>query len=212
VVSLIPTASFAHPRPERCERKLPAVALRSQVSLSLEVCFAVVCLSRVPSSVLSAGSVLARAGAVGFCGSRLGFPGRGELAFCSLLPLVPVGVPVLVGCARGVDSAVRLACPGASVFSVVGSSRAAFALRSVRFVSSLAARSGVLVAFPGSACPVELAPSPSSSACFCGSGSGSWASVAFAVGLGVPVLVWVPRSAWLPSWGFRSLGGGWFLV
>lgn len=171
-----------------------------------------VCLSRVPGSLLSVGSVLARAGAVGFCGSRFGFPGRGESAFCSALALVPVGVPVLVGCAGGVDAAVRLACPGARVFSVVGRRRSAFALRSVRFVSALAAESGVLVSFPGAACPVGLLPSAASSACFCGSGSGSWASLALAVGLGVPVLVWVPRSAWLPSWGFRSLGGGWFVA
>ncbi|MDX2215266.1 MAG: hypothetical protein SFY66_18525 [Oculatellaceae cyanobacterium bins.114] len=115
------------------------------------------------------------------------------------------------GDARGVDSSVRSALPGAEVFRVEGSGRGAFAARSIRFVRALAAAGGVLVSFPGQPCPVGLAPSPLSSRCFCGLGSGSWASVAFACGLRLPVVVWVPCSTWVPAWGFRSVGAGFWV-
>jgi hypothetical protein len=169
--------------------------------------------SRFPGSVSlrSVAAVVRSAPAVGFCGSRRGFvSSRAEAAFCSVAALV--SAPVLVGCARGVDAVVRSAFLSPVVFSVSGSSRSAFAARSVRFVRALRARGGLLVSFPGGACPPGLVPSSLSGRCFCGSGSGSWASVAFAAGVGCPVLVWVPRVSWVPSWGFVSLGGGWFLL
>lgn len=166
-----------------------------------------------PSAALrSVACAVELAPAVGFCGSRCGFvSSSAEVAFASLCAVLPVGVSVLVGDARGVDGAVRSLFPAAGVFRVQGSGRSAFAARSVRFVRSLAFRRGVLVAFPGAACPVGLRPSDSVSACFCGLGSGSWASVAFALGLGCSVLVWVPESSWVPrSFGLEPLGGGWF--
>jgi hypothetical protein len=150
-------------------------------------------------------SALAAAPAVGFSGSRSVVP--------PCLPVVvsalPAGVPVLVGCAAGVDAAVRGLCPSASVFRVVGSGRGAFAARSVVFVRAVAAAGGVLVSFPAGACPVGLLPSVSASRAFCGTGSGSWASLSLAVGLGVPCVVF--SAAGVPSgWGFVAVGDGWF--
>lgn len=164
-----------------------------------------------PASLRSVAAVVMSAPAVGFSGSRHGFLPGGESAFLSAAALVPVGAPVLVGCARGVDASVREWFPGALVFSRSGSGRSSFALRSIRLVRSLRSRQGVLVAFPGGACPAGLRPSSVSSRCFSGHGSGCWGSVAFAIGLGCPVLVWVPSSSCLPAWGrFTQLGGGWF--
>lgn len=158
------------------------------------------------------GAAVAAAPAVGFCGWRGGWAApSGEVAFLSLAALLPVGCPVLVGDARGVDSAVRSVFPGASVFRVSGRGRGAVVARSVAFVRAVAASGGVLVVFPGARCPVGVVPSAAVSACFCGSGSGSWASAALAAGSGVPLLVWVPVASWVPrSWGLVPLGGGWF--
>jgi hypothetical protein len=160
----------------------------------------------VPGGVLAA---LAGAGAVGVSGSRAVVPP----AFAAVSAAVPGGVPVLVGCASGVDRAARARFASvAVVFRAARSCGAgAFAARSVSFVSSLAGRvRPVLLSFPSSACPAGLVPSASSSRCFCGLGSGSWASLAFAVGLGVPAFVWLPPSALpAPSW-LVPLGGGWF--
>jgi hypothetical protein len=167
----------------------------------------------LPASVLS---VFARAGAVGFSGSRSSVP--------AVVPAVVVAVaglrcPVFVGCARGVDAAFRAAFPGASVLaaSSFGSGRGSFAARSaacVRAVASAGSGSagsflgGLWVSFPSGPCPSGLLPSASSARAFCGSGSGTWASAAFAVGSGLPVLVfgWAPPA----GWGFVSLGGGWW--
>ena len=158
----------------------------------------------LPSSVVSA---LSSASAVGFSGSRSVVPS----CFPAVVAAVPTGASVFVGCARGVDSAARVAFPGARVFaaSSFGVGRGSFAARSVAFVRALLSAGGLLLSFPSSACPVGLVPSASSSRCFCGAGSGSWASLAFAVGLGVPCLVFSP--AGVPaSWGLSSLGSGWF--
>ena len=147
---------------------------------------------------------------VGFSGSRSVVPSVLAVA-CGF---VPSGASVFVGCARGVDSAVRSSFPSALVFSVArfGSGRPAFARRSVAFVRALSASGGVLVSFPGRPCPSGLAPSSSSRACFCGLGSGSWASLAFALGLGVPVVVWLPRGVVPPaSFGLCSVGSGWWV-
>lgn len=167
----------------------------------------------LPAAVLS---VFARAGAVGFSGSRSAVP--------AVVPAVASAVaalrcPVFVGCAAGVDAAFRSAFPGASVLaaSSFGSGRGSFAARSVACVRAVAVAGagsagsflgGLWVSFPSSPCPAGLLPSASSSRAFCGAGSGSWASAAFAVGSGLPVLVfgWVPPA----GWGFVSLGGGWW--
>ena len=124
---------------------------------------------------------------VGFSGSRSLSPAA-SAALSALLPLVPVGVRVSVGCARGVDLACRSFFAGSSsllVFSVAsgrfGAGRSAFARRSCRCVSSVAAGSrGLLVVVPAGACPAGVAPSRS----FSGRGSGSWGSLAFALGRG----------------------------
>lgn len=159
--------------------------------------------SGLPAPVASA---LFSAPAVGFSGSRSVVP--------SVLPSVLAGVPassapsVLVGCARGVDSAVRSffgSSPVLSVFSVSGRGRGAFAARSAALVRAVAAASGCLFVFPGRACPSGVVPSRS----FSGGGSGSWGSAALAVGLGVPVFLWLPSGVAAPSW-LSPLGGGWF--
>ena len=159
----------------------------------------------VPVAVASA---LSGSAVVGFSGSRSVVPA----ALFSVLSAVPAGAAVFVGCARGVDGAVRSRCPSACVFRVSGSGRGAFAARSALFVRRLSAAGGVLFSFPGRPCPAGLVPSLSASACFCGLGSGSWASLAFAVGLGVPCCVWLRHGVSVPaSWGLVSVGGGWWV-
>jgi len=154
----------------------------------------------VPSSV---SSVLASASLVGFSGSRSSVPSVARQV-ASL-----VSGRVFVGCARGVDSFFRGCFPSARVFSVSGSSRGAFAARSISFVQSLASGGGVLVSFPSAPCPLGLLPSSSGSRAFSGFGSGSWASLAFAVGRGVRCFVFAPFG--VPSgWGFSPCGCGWF--
>ena len=164
----------------------------------------------VPVSVVAAGRGARR---VVVSGSRSGACAPGFLPL-----LLGARARVSVGCARGVDQAVRSAVPSARVrvFHAVafGSGRGAFALRSAALVRSVAgARSALFVCFPGRACPVGLVPSASARSCFCGLGSGSWASLALAVGLGVPALVWLPVGVAVPvGWGLRGLGGGWWAV
>jgi hypothetical protein len=155
-------------------------------------------------SVLASSSVFAGVVSVGFSGSRSP-SGAAAAALSALLPLVPAGVRVSVGCARGVDGAVSSFFVGSSsllVFSVAsgrfGSGRSAFARRSSRCVLSVAAGSrGLLVALPSaSVCPAGVRPSRS----FFGAGSGSWGSVAFALGRGRRVLLWLPSGCLPPSW------------
>lgn len=150
---------------------------------------------------------------VGFSGSRS--PSSASLsALSSVASSVSSAAVVVVGCAAGVDLAVRSLFPGAVVVSVAsglfGAGRSAFARRSVACVSRVASAGGVWVSFPAGACPVGLVPSSSSSRCFSGSGSGSWASLAFAIGSGVPSLVFLPAGVAVPAWGLVPLGGGWF--
>jgi len=167
----------------------------------------------LPAAVLS---VFARAGAVGFSGSRSAVPAGVPAVAAAVAAL---RCPVFVGCARGVDAAFRAAFPGASVLaaSSFGSGRGSFAARSAACVRAVAVAGagaagsflgGLWVSFPSGPCPVGLLPSASSSRCFCGSGSGSWASLAFAAGSGLPCLVFgFPPPA---AWGFAPVGGGWF--
>lgn len=150
----------------------------------------------------------------GFSGSRSALPPASVWGAVSAL--VPGSAFVSVGCAAGLDSAVRRSFPGAAVFraSSFGFGRGSFAARSVALVRAVAAGPApVWVSFPGGPCPSGLVPSSSSSRCFCGLGSGSWASLAFAVGLGVRSVVWLPVGVPFPSgWGAAPLGGGWWLV
>ena len=166
----------------------------------------------VPASVLA---LVGGAGAVGFSGSRSVVPPCLGAVRAAVSPSALVGV----GCASGVDGFVRGAVLGASVFRASSFSASSWAgrlaLRSaavVRFVAGASARAGgaVFVVLPSGACPAGLVPSPSSSVCFRGLGSGSWASAALAAGLGVPLVVFAPFG--VPSWGFSSLGAGWFLL
>lgn len=155
-------------------------------------------------------SVLRFSGSFGFSGSR----GAAPAVCAAVAAVVPCGSAVFVGCARGVDAAFRGFFPSASVFaaSAFGVGRGSFAARSVAVVRAVAAAGVCLpplwVSFPSGACPAGLLPSASSSRAFCGSGSGSWASLAFAAGSGVPCLVFgfAPPA----SWGFVSLGAGWW--
>ncbi|MEL6910890.1 MAG: hypothetical protein AAFO85_11880 [Cyanobacteria bacterium J06598_4] len=176
-------------------------------------------------SVLVSSSVFAGVVSVGFSGSR-SLPPSASAALSRLLPLVPAGVRVSVGCAAGADLACRSFFAGSSsllVFSVssgrFGVGRSAFARRSCRCVSSVAAGSrGLLVVVPAGACPAGACPAgvvPSRS--FSGRGSGSWGSLAFALGRGRRVLLWLPAGSRPPvwagvSWSLSSLPGGcWWL-
>ncbi len=179
-------------------------------------------------SVLASSSVFSGVVSVGFSGSRSP-SAAASAALSALLPLVPSEVRVSVGCARGVDSAVRSffgSSPSLLVFSVAsgrfGSGRAAFARRSSRCVLSVAAGSrGLLVVVPGS--PVLPAGCRVGRSWRSG-GSGSWGSAAFALGRGRRVLLWLPSEAedkpsgsrppvWAGvSWSLSSVGRGcWWL-
>jgi len=123
---------------------------------------------------------------VGFSGSR-SCP-QSVAAALSVAASVGVSCPVLVGCAAGVDGAIRSAFPCAQVFAAASRLPGALAARSAALVGAVVAGAGVLVVCPaaGQACPVGVRPG----AAFSGGGSGSWASAALAVQLGGAVLVW----------------------
>lgn len=144
---------------------------------------------------------------VGFSGSR-SCPVASAAAL-SCLPCLPPSCSVVVGCAAGVDSAVRAACPSAVVFAASTFAASTFAgrlaLRSGACVAAVASASGLWCAFPSAPCPPALSPSPVLSACFSGAGSGSWASLCFAVGSGVACLVCLPAGVPPPLW-FRAFG------
>lgn len=158
---------------------------------------------------------------VGFSGSRSPSP-----AAVSALRSVLSGVSALrscrvsVGCARGVDAAVRAAFSGSRSLLVFSASSPRFAaagpvgalvLRSAACVRSVApGRRGLLVVLPSGACPVGVRPGRS----FRGCGSGSWGSAALAAALGRRVVVWLPSGVFPPVWpGFSwsRVGGGWWL-
>ena len=171
-------------------------------------------------SVLVSSSVFAGVVSVGFSGSRSLSPAA-SAALSSLLPLVPAGVRVSVGCAAGADLAVRswfAGSPSLLVFRVgsgrFGVGRSAFARRSCRCVSSVAAGSrGLLVVVPVGGCPAGVVPSRF----FSGRGSGSWGSAAFALGRGRRVLLWLSPGSRPPvwagvSWSVSAVPGGcWWL-
>ncbi len=176
-------------------------------------------LASVVGSVLPPSVVALVAGArsLAFSGSRSVVPP----VLAPVLSLVSPRAFVAVGCASGVDAAVRSGLEGACVFRAAsfsasshrndGGWSARLALRSAAVVRAGSGRSpSLVVVFPSSVCPRGLAPSPVVSACFAGFGSGSWASAAFAAGLGVPLLVFAPLG--VPAWGFAALGAGWFVL
>ena len=156
---------------------------------------------------------------VGFSGSRSPSPAALS-ALASVCAVVPFsGCRVSVGCARGIDLAVRGVFSGSRsllVFSAaaprfaVAGSAGALALRSAACVRSVApGRRGLLVVLPSGACPAGVRPGCS----FRGCGSGSWGSAALAVGLGRRVVVWLPADVAPPAWAGFSwsfLGAGWW--
>jgi hypothetical protein len=169
-------------------------------------------------------SFLSSLHSVGFSGSRSP-SSAAALALSELLPLVPRGCRISVGCAAGVDAHIRAAfrsSPSLLVFSVAsgrfGVGRSAFARRSAACVRSVAKGDrGCLVALPSSSsCPAGVRPSRS----FFGGGSGTWGSVAFALGSGRSVLLWLPSGCLPPSWsvvswsvsGSAPVGCWWFGV
>jgi hypothetical protein len=125
-------------------------------------------------------------GWVAFSGSRHAF--GGAYSSCSaFLPLLANYSGVVgVGCASGIDAAVRSSFSAALIFKVQPPlNRGAFAKRSQRMVNWLAAKNGLLIAFPSTACPLQVQPSST----FAGYGSGTWGSIALALGLGAAVLL-----------------------
>lgn len=178
---------------------------------------AVAALASARVCVLS--GLLAGVRSVGLSGSRSPSPAAVS-ALASVLPAVPrSGCRVSVGCARGVDFAVRGAFAGSRSLLVFRAASPRFAgagavaalvLRSAACVRSVApGRRGLLVVVPSGACPAGVRPGRS----FRGCGSGSWGSAALAVGLGRRVVVWLPSGLVPPAWsGFcwSSLGSGWW--
>jgi hypothetical protein len=190
------------------------VAARFLLLLFLEGCVVVASsLASVVGSVLPPSVVALVAGArsLAFSGSRSVVPS----VLAPVLSLVSPRAFVAVGCASGVDAAVRSGLEGACVFRAASFSASSWsarlALRSAAVVRAGSGRSpSLVVVFPSSVCPAGLVPSSSPSLCFRGLGSGSWASAAFAAGLGVPLLVFAPLG--VPAWGFAALGAGWFVL
>lgn len=165
------------------------------------------CGSPRPAQGGGLGSVLAGFRSVGFSGSRS--CRLAVAAGLSAVRLLPVSASVSVGCAAGLDSAVRFAVPGAVVFRAASRLPGALAARSSALVASVAGAGGLLVVCPaaGQACPVGVAPGSA----FSGGGSGSWASAALAVQRGGAVLVWAASfPAWLVSAGSSPAPGWWF--
>jgi hypothetical protein len=143
--------------------------------------------------------IISQFSSFGFSGSRSSR--AAATAAQAVFGLLPIDSAVSVGCAAGVDRAVRAAFPAAQVFRVSefgGASQgaAAFARRSTALVQAVGIDGGLLLVFPSTACPAAVQPSRR----FAGSGSGSWGSAALAVGLGVAVLVRLPEGVLPPLW------------
>lgn len=143
---------------------------------------------------------------VGFTGARNLHSAYRELVGIVVRDAIEEYATVAVGCAQGLDAFVRFWCPAASrrVFGVSPALRSrlgpgAFAARSQRLVSWVAAHGGSFVAFVNRPCPAGVSPARSWRSGR--PGSGSWSSLALAAGLGCPVAVVVcgPRVV-LPAW------------
>jgi len=149
--------------------------------------------------------LISKAAVVGFSG------GRDRVASGFHLAAENVRGQVFVGCASGLDAAVRSHFPEARVFHAAdfGEGRQALARRSIAFVNALAVADGLLLAFPSRPCPAGIVPAATSSQCFCGGGSGTWATLAYAIGLGCECLVFL-ESLPVPAWGLLEVGAGWW--
>jgi hypothetical protein len=173
--------------------------------------------SAAPQSNISQGMIGRDWLGVGFSGSRC--PDRASLnALASVVRFVPVSAVVLVGCARGIDGAVRDSFEHALVLRAVHMPGLPHAVslvtRSTLLVWSLVRPAGrsLLVSLPSRECPPGLLPTVDPRRAFRGLGSGSWATLALAVGHDVPALLYLPAPLAPPrDWGFVSGGGGWYL-
>ena len=152
--------------------------------------------------------------------SVVGISGARRPATCSLRALTLVlgrlspSTRVVVGCARGIDVAVRSTVPATRLHvfraSSFGFGPGSYAARSIACVCAVAGGSPSCpwVVFPATSCPVGLMPSFYPAACFSGSSSGTWASLAFDVGLGVPCLVFLPPGVSAPKmWPLTQVHG-----
>jgi len=156
-------------------------------------------------------AILTGAAALGISGSRR--PSVATLASLSAaLRAAPIGIPVLVGDAQGIDARAHQIRPSARVFVAAdyGDGPQSFAARSITCVRATVAAGGIWCAFPSSLCPVGLAPSASSHRAFSGHGSGTWASLALALGLGLPTLVYLPPGVPAPWCALSAIECGWW--
>jgi hypothetical protein len=174
----------------------------------------------LPASV---SALLAGAPIVGFSGSRT--PAPASIAALRMAArVVSPAVPIVVGCAAGIDQHVAQLIPRAEVIraSSFGIGRAVIGLAPLSPRAQLAARSiavvqacvgGVWVSSPATACPPSVQPARSSSACFNGSGSGTWASLAYAIGSGIAPLVFLPAGIVPPAaFCLVAAGQGWYVA
>jgi len=163
----------------------------------------------LPAHILA---TLAAAPVVGFSGSRA--PAAASRTSVRLAAAaIPASVPVVVGCAAGIDQQARQLFPAARVFyaAAYGTGRGSFAARSIACVQACAG--GVWASFPAGPAPAGLRPSSSGSACFAGYGSGSWAGLAYAIGSGLSAIVFLPAGSVPPaSFGLVSAGQGWYFA
>ena len=156
--------------------------------------------------------MLSAATVIGFSGSRRPSDASRRALRWALGRLDPSAL-VVVGCARGVDAAVRssVPCSRLRVFraSSFGAGPGAFAARSIACVRAVAGADDALwTAFPSRPCPVGLLPLSSLSSCFSGFGSGTWASLAFALGSGLRCLVFLSPGVSAPAgWPLASVPG-----
>lgn len=156
--------------------------------------------------------------AVGISGSTT--PSAASLrALAALAALVPAHAAVMVGDARGIDSAAAALLPRALIFrvgqhgSALAPFRAQLATRSIACVQATQRARGVWCAFPGRPAPPTLAPSHRPAKCFAGHGSGTWSSLALALGVGLPCIVYTPAEAAPPAaWQLQPLGNGWYFA
>jgi len=107
---------------------------------------------------------------------------------------------IMVGDGFGVDRAVRERFPDCRYFQRLSDMAGGFAGRSITFTRSLAAASGMLIAFPATSCPVRVWPTAIPSKAFNGSKAGTWSTAALAIGLRRPVWIYLPEGAEMPPW------------
>lgn len=147
---------------------------------------------------------------VGFTGCRKVVPVK---QLDQAISRVNPSAAIAVGCASGVDAAVRMRFDDYELFEARNYGQlstphaAKLALRSTAMVKWVAKEGGAMVGFPSKSCPEGLRPRKSWPS---GYKSGTWSTIALAIGLGVSTLIWSP-SGQVPDWGFEDLGMGWFV-